>query len=121
MPKQYERGLRIGSAIQRVIADSFTREFASPSWGMLSVTAVKMSPDMSHAKVYIRAVGSSAKTVDILADLNAQHGYFRKRISQAINGKKTPSLRFVYDESIDYAAKMEKLIDAALSEDQSHH
>ncbi len=120
MPKDFSRTRRIGLQIQRDLADLIRSQIKDPRIGMVSVNAVKVSRDLSHAKVYITTLDDSARevTLDIL---QKAAGFLRHELGQMMSIRNIPQLHFFYDESIEQGSRLESLIEEAVSSDRKKH
>lgn len=110
MPSQ--RQLRIGEIIRKALSESLTRgEVRDPvlEMSVVSVSEVKMSPDLKIATVYIAPLGP--QDVKVIVKALAENAKFlRGRIAKAISLKYTPNLRFQPDNSFDEYAKVDALL-----------
>ena len=99
---------RYESIIQSVINDTIINEVNNKIVKFATVTAVRLSSDLSMAKVYLDCLDRN-KIENVVFESNKLKGLFRSKIAQKLNTFRTPSLVFVSDESIDYANKIENL------------
>lgn len=115
-----QRTQRIGDQIQRELAILIRQELKDPRLGMVTVSAVKVSPDMGYADIYVTVLGSSLddKPDESIKVLNAAAGYLRGEVGRAIRTRVTPRLRFHYDEVTARGNRMAMLINEAVREDQ---
>lgn len=123
MPKEFSRTQRVADFIKQELASLIQRELRDPRiGGMVSVTAVQVSRDMSHATVYATVLGkdSDAEAAESIAALNHAAGFLRTQIAKINNARTTPKLRFVFDSSIGRGARISKLIDDAVAVDREH-
>jgi ribosome-binding factor A len=111
MPKEFSRTRRVGELIQRELAD-LIRENIRTS-GMITVSAVKMSPDLRQATIYVTVLGGNDLEVETLKNLQNQAGILRHGLSQRLNLRVTPRLHFLYDESLEYANRINELLHKA--------
>ena len=107
-----QRQLRVGELIKQNLGQIFLRgeaKLAKLETKNITVTEVRMSPDLKNAKAYIIPLGGkdTEKAVDILTEFSP---IIRKVLSKKINMKFMPKVYFVSDKSFDYAEKIEKLI-----------
>ena len=107
-----QRQLRVGELIKQSLGQIFLRDEAKvPSLETknITVTEVRMSPDLKNAKAYVIPLGGkdTEKTVSILKEISP---LIRKALSKKIDMKFLPRVYFVGDESFDYAERIEKLI-----------
>ena len=107
-----QRQLRVGEMIKQALGMLFIREEAKiPNFSTkeITVTEVRMSPDLKTAKIFVIPLGGkyAEKTVDILTEFSH---LIRKALAKKIDVKFLPKVSFVNDTSFDYAEKIEKLI-----------
>lgn len=120
MPSDFSRQRRVGEQIQREIARLIQQELKDPRLGMVTVSAVEVTRDMSYATVYITVLGDSSNIKQTLAILEKASGFLRKELSRLITLRSMPTLRFRYDESVEKGNRLASLIDSAVSEDRQH-
>ena len=119
MAKEFARSDRVAEQMLRELADLLQFEVKDPRVGMVTVTEVEVTGDMSHAKIYYSAPFQDSKALDALQKgLERTAGFLRSQLSKRMLLRTVPQLHFVYDASIDRGMKMSKLIDEAIS-DQS--
>jgi len=105
------RGTRVGDQIQRVLSEIMRRELRDPRVGMVTLTAVEMSPDCAHATVYFTCL-DPGHVPAAAAGLKRAAGFLRSQLGRSIQLYVTPQLRFHYDESIERGARLSQLIDS---------
>jgi ribosome-binding factor A len=105
-----ERMRRVNESIRQVLAEA-VGELKDPRIGLVTVTAVRTSPDLRHATVYVSVLGSDRKRDRTLAGLEAAHGPLQGRLARELRLKRTPQLAFEYDPSVERGVRMTKLID----------
>ena len=107
-----QRQLRVGELIKQSLGQIFLRGEAKVpilETKNITVTEVRMSPDLKNARAYVIPLGgkNTEKAVDILTEFSPS---IRKALSKKVNMKFLPKVSFVSDKSFDYAEKIEKLI-----------
>jgi ribosome-binding factor A len=107
------RPQRLGDLIQREVSDLIRDEVRDPRVGMITITSVDVSPDMSHAKVFFTVLEKD-KLPDTLAGLGRSAGFLRSQLAKRIKMYTTPQLRFVYDESVEQGDRISRLIDSVI-------
>jgi ribosome-binding factor A len=107
---------RVNAAVREVLAEA-VGELRDPRIGFVTVTAVKTSPDLRHAVVYVSVLGSDKKRENTLAGLEAAHGVLQARIAHELRLKRTPQLAFEYDDSVERGVRMSQLIDELAPDD----
>jgi len=88
-------------------------ELRDPRVGMITVTSVDVSPDMSHAKVFFTMLEKD-KLEDTLHGLKRSAGFLRSQLARRIKMYTTPELRFEYDESVERGDHISRLIDSVM-------
>jgi len=120
MPKEFPRTRRVGEQIQRELADLIRNEIKDPRVGMVSVTAVIVSRDLSHAKVYVSVLGSAEQTDASVKVLGNAAGFLRHKLGKIMHIRIIPELRFYLDRSLEEGARMGALINEAIASDQGN-
>lgn len=103
---------RVDEAIRQVIGDALMADLKDPRVGFVTVTDVKTSADLSHARVYVSVLGEPQARDETLQGLRSAHGYLQRRIGGELHLKRTPTLEFSYDDTTDRAMRVDALIDA---------
>jgi ribosome-binding factor A len=102
---------RVDEAVREVLSDAISKNLKDPRVGFVTVTAVKTSPDLRHARVYVSVLGEEPDRVETLAGLRSAHGFLQGVIASELTLKRTPALVFEYDETTERAARLTELID----------
>ncbi len=116
------RPQRLALQIQHEVSLLLSRDMKDRRVGFVTVTGVRLSPDLRHARIYISEMGGSAAgRRDTLEILNRAAGWFRRELGQRIRVKFMPELVFHEDLSQDYGEKIDRLIDGIhAQEDQEN-
>src|SRR4030042_930692 len=105
------RSERTGKLIQREISALLEREVNDPRLSkFVSVTQVTLSPDFTHASVYVSTLASEMNKEDLLAGFNKASGFLRKELAAHLRLRQMPELSFHYDDSIERGARLLKLM-----------
>jgi ribosome-binding factor A len=108
---------RVDEAIRQVIGDAVALELKDPRVGFVTVTDVKTSADLRHARVYVSVLGESGRPSEpaqreaTLEGLRSAHGFLQARLASELRLKRTPTLEFSYDDTTDRALRVDALID----------
>ena len=126
MAKEFSRSTRVAEQMQRELADLLMFDVKDPRIGMVTITAVEVTGDIAHAKIFYSAPQAKqsslnhAKTLQSIQNgLENSAGYLRTQVAKRMLLRTVPQLHFVYDESIDIGMKMAQLIDAARATDKN--
>lgn len=111
MKRGQGRPQRLGDLIQRELSELIRLELRDPRVGMLTITSVDVSPDLSNAKVFF-TMFEKDKLEDTLHGLKRSAGFLRSQLAKRISMYTTPELRFVYDESVERGDRLSRLIDS---------
>jgi ribosome-binding factor A len=120
MKRTSPRTHRVAEQLQHELADLLRTQVKDPRVGMVTVTAVDVSADMAHAKVYFTTLSGIAHSKDAVAALARTAGFLRSQLSQRLALFTVPQLHFVYDDSIESGMRLSKLIDEAVADDRKH-
>lgn len=105
-----DRMRRVDEAIREVLSAAVGQDLKDPRIGFVTVTDVKTSTDLRHARVFVTVLGTAAEREAALAGLQSAHGVLQRRIAAELRMKRTPTLAFHYDETTDRAMRMEELL-----------
>ncbi len=114
--KPYARAERISIKIQHAITELLSKKLQDPRVEMATVSSVKMTSDLRVAYVYITVFGDNDRKSKALDGFRKSKGFMKKKIAPELGLKYMPDLKFVYDDSFDKAAKMDELIQSAVTE-----
>jgi len=107
-----QRQLRAGELMRHALVEILrAQEITDPDLAGVSVTIteVRMSPDLRHATVFVEPLGGGEQAGVVVKALNRHHRFLRGRLGHAIDMKFTPELKFLHDETFDEAARMNAL------------
>lgn len=106
----YRQG-RLAEAIKKEISDLIHNEIKDPRIGFVTITAVDVSSDLRHAKVYASVLGGGEQQRITAEALNRATGYIRSEIGRRIRLKYTPEIIFQLDSSIERGTRVIKLME----------
>jgi ribosome-binding factor A len=102
---------RVNEVIREVLGSSIASDLKDPRIGFVTVTDVDTSPDLRTARVYVSVLGTPEERDRTLEGLRSSHGFLQSRINDELRMKRTPTLTFHYDESIERGARLSELLD----------
>jgi ribosome-binding factor A len=108
---------RVDEAVRQVIGDAVAADLKDPRVGFVTVTDVKTSADLRHARVYVSVLGEGGRPSEpeqrdaTLEGLRSAHGFLQARVASELRLKRTPALEFHYDDTTDRALRVDALID----------
>ena len=106
-----DRMRRVNEAVREVLSARIAEGLADPRIGFVTVTSVDTSPDLRHARVFVSVLGDERARQQTLAGLGSAHGLLQGTIAAELRMKRTPTLQFVFDESIDRGMRISELLD----------
>jgi ribosome-binding factor A len=102
---------RINELMREVLGGAIVSELQDPRIGFVTVTAVETSPDLRSARVFVSVLGDAAERKATLSGLASSHGVLQAAIAREMRIKRTPTLSFHYDDSIERGARLSELLD----------
>ncbi len=119
MPKDYSRTRRVGEQVQREMAQLVQQEIKDPRLGLVTISAVKLSKDMSHANIFFTVLdsdesGENTSIEETLKILDGAAGFLRHELAKRMQLRIVPQIHFKYDESISYGNDLSALINKAM-------
>lgn len=111
-----DRLRRVDEAVRQVLSDAVATGVKDPRVGFVTVTAVRTSPDLRHARVYVSVLGTDDERAASLEGLRSAHGYLQRRVATELRLKHTPTLDFHYDDSVERGMRLSELIDRETGE-----
>jgi len=119
MPKdrEFSRGQRVAEQIRRELAELIRQEVKDPRVSLISLTAVDLTPDYAHAKIFFTAIGGMDAVPEILEGLRRASGFLRRELGKRVRIHTLPELHFHYDRSVEEGSRLSQLIDQTVRED----
>jgi ribosome-binding factor A len=121
MPRDFSRTRRVGELLQRELARLIGNELSDPRVRLVTVTAVEVSKDLRHAKVFVTQLGSDEQQTAAIRSLGHAAGYLRRELSHVLDLKVVPQLHFEYDTSVERGVALSRLIEASLSREKDRN
>jgi len=108
---EYQRSERVGELLTEVIADVLREDIRDPRITAVTITAAKVTKDLRQARIYFTILGGASENKDaVLAGLKSALGFIRARIGKQLKLRFVPAIEFFYDDSVDEAERIEKLL-----------
>ena len=102
---------RINEVLREVVGASISSELSDPRIGFVTVTSVETSPDLRAAKVHVSVLGDEEQREETLAGLRSSHGVIQAKIAAETRMKRTPTLAFHYDPTVESGMRISQLLD----------
>jgi ribosome-binding factor A len=105
-----KRSEKVAEAIQKIVSELLVRGLKDPRIGFVTITGVKMTDDLSMAKIYFSVVGSEEDKKHTQAGLQSASGYIRKEVGSHLKLRHVPEIHFRFDDSLERANNIERLL-----------
>ncbi|MEY4377954.1 MAG: hypothetical protein RJB26_2504 [Pseudomonadota bacterium] len=115
------RSRRLEEQLLRLLADLVRREVKDPRIGAVTLTAVEVSPDLSHATVYFLPFGMGKDPAPVAEGLGKAAGYLRTLVGKQLTLRHTPQLHFKLDTTLEKGMALNALIKDAVADDRRRH
>ena len=117
MRKNSNKNRRINGEVQKVISEAIRYSKDPRISPFTSVMDVEVAPDLKTCKVWVTVMGDEEDRVRTQEGLKSASGYIRSTLAKELNMRYTPEIRFIMDDSIEYAINMSKKIDEVTAKD----
>lgn len=101
---------RVDEAVRAVLSDAITQELKDPRVGFVTVTAVRTSSDLRHARVYVSVLGDDETRAAGMEGLRSAQGFLQRKVARAVRMKYTPEITFAYDDSVDRGLRINEIL-----------
>ena len=101
---------RMSDRIHHILSALLLREVSDPRLREVSVTEVKLDPELTYATVYVIALGDATRETEVMAAFRRANGYLRRELGKRIRLRHTPELHFQWDHTFEQADRINKII-----------
>lgn len=102
---------QVAETIRQIVAEIFARgEVRDPRVGLVTVTRVEVSGDLSHAKVFVSSPGDEDEKARALEGLQSAAGFLRSRVARVLTTRTVPELHLELDRGLEHAARINALL-----------
>lgn len=116
MVQEFSRSQRVGGQIRRELAQIIQQELRDPRVGLVTISAVEMSKDKTHAKIFITVMNPDQDVGTTLKVLNKASGFLRRALAPRMMLQVMPELHFIYDSSLDEGMRVAALLNSVAAE-----
>lgn len=102
---------RVNELLREVVSETIGSELGDPRIGFVTVTAVDTSPDLRSARVHVSVLGSEEEREATMAALRSATGVIQRSIASQLTMKRTPVLSFRYDQSVEQADRLTRMLE----------
>ena len=111
------RADRVAEAVRELIAELLMRDIKDPRIGMVTLTAVELSDDLRHGRIFFTCVGDAAARERSLTGLRSAAGFMRTQVGRRLRLRYAPELTFVFDSAPEAADRLASLLKSVRPED----
>ena len=111
---------RVGEAIQALVASLLVRDIKDPRIGLVTITGVRVTPDLRHARIFFSCLGDDEQRLRSLRGLRSAAGFVRGQVARQLNLRVAPEIVFEFDPTLEQAERLSRLLkDSPPTDDQS--
>ncbi len=103
---------RMAERIREILSDLLLLEVKDPRLSGVTVTEVKLDRELQYADIYVNAMGEEERREEVMDALERATGFFRREVGQRIRVRRTPVLRFAWDDAFEHAERVEELLES---------
>jgi len=107
---EYKRVDRVGDLILKELAEILLRKAKDPRLARITLTAVKVSADLRHAKVFYSLLGDDEKKAEAVVGLESATGFVKRELSRRLQLRRIPHIEFCFDSSLEYGSHIDRLL-----------
>jgi ribosome-binding factor A len=109
----------MAETLRQVITETLAREVRDPRVGFITVTAVLVSNDLSHARVLVSVPGEEGEKTRAIEGLQSAAGFLRSRAARTLTTRTVPELHFELDRGLEHAVRINELLNSIRREDET--
>jgi ribosome-binding factor A len=113
-----QRQQKVGELLKSEISEIIRRELRDPRVGFVTVTDAEITPDMSHARVFVSVLGSDEERAATMKALRRASGFIRSEFARRVSMKTVPEIEFRFDKSIEQGARIFELLENIKREEE---
>jgi len=110
--KSFPRSDRVGGLLKKNLSDLLQKKIKDPRLQMTTITNVKMSSDLRHARIYFIKSGGEKSKIEAIEGFKNALGYVKRTLARQLGLRYMPELKFFYDESFDHGSHIDKVLDS---------
>ncbi len=108
---------RVNELIREVLGAAISSDLKDPRIGFVTVTSVETSPDLRSTRVFVSVLGDEAERQETMAGLDSARGVLQARLGREVSMKRTPTISFSYDETIEKGIRVSRLLEGEEEEE----
>jgi ribosome-binding factor A len=103
---------RMEDRVRQILSELLLREVGDPRLQGVTITEVKLDPELMFADVYVNALGDESRSKEVLTGLKRANGFLRREVGRRVKLRNTPELHFHWDETLERGEYMNQIIDS---------
>lgn len=117
---------RVGERIQTILSELLRREVSDPRLHNVTITEVKLDPELMFADVYVNALGDESRQAQVMSGLKSANGFLRREVGKRVHLRNAPQLHFHWDVMLERGENMNRLLNsldippAPINEESDH-
>ncbi|MDX9788343.1 MAG: 30S ribosome-binding factor RbfA [Desulfobacterales bacterium] len=119
--RPFARAERVSTQIQRVLSEVLKKEISDPRLELVVITGVKMAADLKSARIFFSMPGGETARTQATEGFQKARPFIKRELAGRLGLRYMPDIKFFYDESFDYGARIENLLKAIHADDGSDH
>lgn len=112
-----KRASRVASLLREILSEILATQLKDPAVGRITISRVTLSDDLRNARVFFNMLGTEAERQRTLAGLTRAAGFLRTELGKRLDLRRAPDLQFLYDDTLDYAERIDQLLKQAFPPD----
>ena len=116
----FSRADRISGLIQKTLSDVLQKRVKDPRLEMITITGVRMNRDLRLARIYFSTPGGKKRQQDAIQGFKSALGFVKRTLAHQLGLRYMPDIQFIYDETFDYGASIDKLLNRIRTEDETN-
>lgn len=113
----FSRADRVGGLIQEALSNILKKNIRDPRLEMTTITKVRMSPDLKLARIYFAVYGDKLRSKAASEGFTSACGFIKRSLAHQLGLRYMPDLKFFYDDSMDYASHIDRLLKSISTDD----
>lgn len=119
--RSFSRADRVGHQVQKVLSDLILKGINDPRLSQATITGVAMTRDLRIAKIYFAAHGGKYDQAALSAGFESAKGFIKRELAKELDLRYMPELRFYYDTSFDYGARINRVLKSIKTDDENNY
>jgi len=115
---EHKRSDRVADLILKELAEVLLRRVNDPRLADITLTGVKVTPDLRHAKIFYSMLGDDERKAAAIVGLESARGFVKRELGKRLHLRRMPDVEFHFDGSLEYGSHIDRLLDDLEESDQ---